>query len=337
MQVVIEKRGASLKVKDGQLIIKHGDQVQALSFNTIESIVLHQATVITGEVIAQAIEHQIDLLYVERGGKPFARLWSPYFGSISTIRRHQLLFSHSQKAVEWMKDILARKMENQQALLYALALPNGTTDQLIQKTVEAIEEDKQRLLKISGTSLMELSPRLRAMEGQASRRYFQTVNIHLPEMYRFSQRSRRPALDMTNAMLNYAYGMLYGRMESALIKAGLDPMIGMMHREEYNRPVLTYDCIELFRTWADWVVFDLCRQQVIFKEFFEIEAGGYWLAHPGKRILIQQLTDFFEEQIEWEGAWRSRFTHLQLFAQRMAAMLKDFKPENTNENQNTKK
>ncbi len=336
MQLVIEKRGTSLKVKDGQLIVKYGDQQQALSFNQIESMVLSKASVLTGEVIAQAIEHQIDLLFVERGGKPFARLWSPYFGSISTIRRHQLLFSQSAEALDWVKEMLSRKMENQQALLYALALPNGTTDKLIAKTVEHMNEDKERLAKIKGASLYELAPRIRAIEGQATRRYFQCVNLHLPEMYRFSQRSRRPALDMTNAMLNYAYGMLYGRMESALIKAGLDPMIGIMHREEYNRPVLTYDCIEMFRTWADWVVFDLCRQQVIFKEFFEIEAGGYWLANPGKRILIQHLTDFFEEQIEWDGAWRSRFTHMQLFAQRLASKMKAFQKEKQTNDQSSK-
>ncbi len=329
MQVVIEKRGASLKVKDGQLIIKHGDQVQALAFNTIESIVLSKATVLTAEVVAQAVEHQIDLLFVARGGKPFARLWSPYFGSIATIRRHQLLFSKSPEAVAWMKNVLTRKMENQQALLYALAMPNHATDKIIESAVLKIEEDKQRLQQIEGPDLADLSPRLRAVEGQATRRYFQAVNIHLPEMYRFGQRSRRPALDMTNAMLNYAYGMLYGRMESALIKAGLDPMIGFMHREEYNRPVLTYDCIELFRTWADWVVFDLCRQQVIFREFFEVEAGGYWLAHPAKRILIQHLTDFFEDQIEWEGLTRSRYTHMNLFAQRLAALLKEYKTDHS--------
>ncbi len=325
MQVVVEKRGTSLKVKDGQLIIKHDDQVQALAFNKIESILVNKSVILTAEVVAQAIEHQIDLLFVERGGKPFARLWSPYFGSISTIRRNQLTFSKSPHAVPWMKNILLRKMENQQALLYALALPNHSTDKIIEDTVQKIEQDKNKLKKMQADNLAALSPRLRAIEGQATRRYFQTVNAHLPEMYRFDQRSRRPALDMTNAMLNYAYGMLYGRMESALIKAGLDPMIGFMHREEYNRPVLTYDCIEIFRIWADWVVFDLCRQQVIFKEFFEIEAGGFWLAHPAKRILIQHLTDFFEEQVEWEGLTRSRFNHMTLFSQRLAAMLKEFK------------
>jgi CRISPR-associated protein Cas1 len=61
--------------------------------------------------------------------------------------------------------------------------------------------------------------------------------------------------------------MLYGHCESALIHAGLDPFIGIMHRDEYNRPVLVYDFIEQFRHWADYVVCHLCLQEVVCEEF----------------------------------------------------------------------
>lgn len=62
---------------------------------------------------------------------------------------------------------------------------------------------------------------------------------------------------MVNALLNYGYGILYGSIQVELIKAGIDPYIGVLHRDNYNKPVLVYDIIELYRTWIDEVVFSL--------------------------------------------------------------------------------
>ena len=129
---------------------------------------------------------------------------------------------------------------------------------------------------------------------------------------------------MFNCLLNYSYGILYGKVEQALIRAGVDPFIGIFHRDEYNRPVLVYDVIERFRHWADFVVSKLCRQEVIFMEFFEVEQGAFWLNEYGKRILIQSFFDYLEEVIHWQGLQRSRATHIELAAQNLASFLKAF-------------
>lgn len=74
------------------------------------------------------------------------------------------------------------------------------------------------------------------MEFKSSKIYFDTLNMFIPERYRFSCRSQHPAMDVVNAFLNYGYGILYGKIEGILIKVGIDPYIGVMHRDEYNRP-----------------------------------------------------------------------------------------------------
>jgi CRISPR-associated protein Cas1 len=172
--------------------------------------------------------------------------------------------------------------------------------------------------------LPSVADTLRGWEGTCSRRYFECINIHLPEQYRFEKRSQHPALDMFNSLLNYAYGMLYGKIESALIRAGIDPYIGLFHRDEYNRPVFVYDVIEVFRYWADITVIDLCMQQIIFPEFFDTGNGSWLLNADGKRILIQSFNDFLEEVVSMSGLERSRHTHLQLYAQELARMFKEF-------------
>ena len=165
---------------------------------------------------------------------------------------------------------------------------------------------------------------LRGWEGQASRIYFSTINSFLPEQFRFNVRTQHPALDITNAFLNYGYGVLYGRIEGALIKAGVDPYIGVLHRDDYNRPVLVYDIIEMYRIWVDYVVYTLLAQNVITEEFYSVrDDGSYWLEALGRRVLIQSLNDYMDEVITVKGVTRSRLTMLSLYVQSLAQKFKE--------------
>lgn len=126
-------------------------------------------------------------------------------------------------------------------------------------------------------------------------------------------------------MLNYGYGLLYGKIESALIKAGIDPYIGVMHRDDYNRPVLVYDVIEIYRVWIDYVVVQLLSQRVITDEHYSVRSdGSYWMEALGRRILIQSVNDYLDEVIDVDGLSRSRLTQISLYAQRLAQKFKHY-------------
>jgi CRISPR-associated protein Cas1 len=130
---------------------------------------------------------------------------------------------------------------------------------------------------------------------------------------------------MFNALLNYAYGMLYNLVERSLIQAGVDPYVGIWHRDEYNRPVLAFDVIERFRAWAEYPVIDLCLQEVIFPEFFSIEGdGAYWLEDTGKRFLVTHVNDYLAELVVMKGKSRSRQEHIRLYGQELAMTFKNF-------------
>jgi CRISPR-associated protein Cas1 len=145
----------------------------------------------------------------------------------------------------------------------------------------------------------------------------------LPERYQFEQRSQHPATDIVNAMLNYGYGMLYGKVEGSLICAGIDPYIGILHRDEYNRPVLVYDVIEKYRVWVDYVVFTLVMQNIIGEEYYSVKTdGSCWLEGLGRRVIIQSMNDYLSEIISIGGVERSRSTHIDLFTQNLAQKFK---------------
>jgi CRISPR-associated protein Cas1 len=323
MQLYLNKPGCSISVRDGQFCVRVKDaEDRFIAVSQVEAIHLNRAVRLSAEVIWLVSQHDIDMLFVERSGRPFARVWSNRFGSIATIRKNQVLFASSANAVEWIKGLLVAKIEQQELILAMLPLAEQSF--LVEKPMEQLRKSQERMRELSFATVGEGAATIRGIEANASRVYFRALSSVLPNMYRFENRSQHPAMDMYNGLLNYAYGMLYGKVESALIRAGVDPTIGVFHADEYKRPVLVYDVIEQFRGWADFVVTNLCMQQVIYPEFFDVENGAYYLSDMGKRILIQAFTDYLDEIIVWEGLERSRHTHINLTGQRLATMLKAY-------------
>ncbi|MEA5461612.1 CRISPR-associated endonuclease Cas1 [Arcicella sp. LKC2W] len=315
----MNQRGSSLSVKNGRYCIRSGENVAFVSVHEVKVIHLHSATKLSFEVVQTALDHHTDVLFVNRKGHPIGRLWGNTFGSISTIRKNQLKFSQSSAGVEWVRTVLKQKAENQSNVLELLSLLSEIPiDILLQK----INRYAEKFVNFKHEDFSETFASFRGFEGSCSKYYFEGIKLILPQKYRFERRSQHPALDMFNCLLNYGYGMLYAHCESALIRAGIDPAIGVMHRDEYNRPVLVYDFIEKFRHWIDYVVCHLCLQEVIFEEFFDVENQQFWLNTYGKRILIQSINEYLEELINLEGLSRSRLNHLELEAQRLASMLK---------------
>lgn len=326
MQLYINKHGCSVQVRDGFFVIKQleGEETRVPA-GSVHTIFINRGSKLSAEVAFLAAELDIDVMFTDRNGQPVARLWGNRFGSIATIRKQQLAFSQHAQSLDWVKQLLAEKVEGQIALMWTLLHNDRSNEALIEKAAHKLDGLRQRILEAKGQTLPEAAGHLRALEGSASKAYWQAVSDSLPHQYTFAARSRRPATDMFNAMLNYGYGILYGKVESALIKAGIDPYIGIFHRDEYNRPVLVYDVVERFRVWVDYVVISLCRQQVIFPEFFDIENGGFWLNEHGKRILIQTQEDYFEEITAYRRLDRSRNTHLELYGHALAGIFKQFK------------
>jgi CRISP-associated protein Cas1 len=325
MEIVVSSFGTSLRIVEGMLSIKWNNEMKQVPLGKIKTITLNRGIGISTDVIYQCLESGIDIILVERGGRPAGRLWNNKFGSISTIRKNQIDYSKNEPIiVNWVVENLKEKFSNQAELLYCFMAAHEPNETMIIQTVQRIHGLRERMDDYKSLATDEAGGKIRAMEGQVSKMYFACVNEHLPNQYKFTKRSKRPALDMINAMFNYCYGSLYAALETGLIKAGLDPFIGFFHRDEYNRPVLTYDVIEPFRPWADWVVFHLCSNEVLDTSFFEMEEGGYWMGGDGKRILIQHFADFFDEIIDYDGNHNSRRMHLEKRCFKIANILHEY-------------
>lgn len=325
MELILNTFGTSLNRDNEGFVITHKDGRQRIPVDGIKSIQISRGAQITSDAVLLAIEHEIEVLFMDKTGMPIGRIWSPKYGSISTIRKGQLNFTFSKDALIWIKEIIRQKIENQQALLLMMKSDDHTIRAKCEKSISKLDDYRNKIATIDGEIVSDVSAQLRGWEGAASKIYFETLNLYIPEQYRFETRTQHPAMDIVNSLLNYGYGILYGKIEGALIKAGIDPYIGVLHRDDYNRPVLVYDVIEVYRVWVDYVVYSLISQQIINEDYYSIrEDGSYWLENLGRRVLIQSLNDYLEEIISIKGNSRSRLTQIQLYSQNLAQKFKLF-------------
>jgi CRISPR-associated protein Cas1 len=325
MELILNTFGTALSRDNEGFVISHDDMKQRIPAEGITSIQISRGAQITSDAVLLAIEREIEVLFTDKSGNPIGRVWSPKYGSISTIRKGQVNFSFSHDAVDWIKDVILRKIENQQALISMMMQTDDVSSREIDKAVNRLEDYRNKIKKLDGEIVSDIASTLRGWEGVSSKIYFEILNNFIPETLRFENRSQHPALDPVNALLNYGYGLLYGKIEGALIKSGIDPYIGIMHRDNYNRPVLVYDVIEIYRIWIDYVVYNLAGQNAVTDEYYSVkDDGSCWLETLGRRVLIQSVNDYLEEVINVKGVSRSRMTQIRFYTQNLAQKFKKY-------------
>ena len=326
MELVLNTYGVSLSRDQNGFVITSGDSKQRVPTEGLSSIQVCKGAIISSDAVLFAVENEIEIIFQTKDGTPMGRVWSPKYGSISTIRKGQLAFLQNSDSVSWIKDIISQKIENQQALLLAMDSNGDVVKENVKtKAINRLEDYRAKLAGLDGDFVSDVAAKLRGWEGQASKIYFECMNLFLPEKFRFDDRSQHPAMDVANALLNYGYGVMYSKIEGALIKCGIDPYIGVLHRDNYNRPVLAYDVIEIYRVWVDYVVFSLLCQNIITDEYYSVkDDGSYWLEPLGRRVLIQSLNDYLEEIVGMGSVKRSRMTQIFLFCQDLAQKLKNY-------------
>ena len=324
MELILNTFGTTLNRDKEGFVISTSEGRQRIPAEGINTIQIGKGAQITSDAVMLAVEREIEVLFMDRSGNVIGRIWSPKYGSVSSIRKGQLNFSLSHEAIVWIKEVIRQKIENQQALLLTMEAKDDYTANRVQTAIRRMEDYRTKIGGIDGEVISDVASTLRGWEGLSSKIYFEALNLFLPEQYRFEKRSQHPATDVVNAFLNYGYGILYGKIEGALIKTGIDPYIGVLHRDDYNRPVLVYDVIELYRVWVDYVVYSLVIQNAVTDEFYSVQPdGSYWLEPLGRRVLIQSLNDYLDDTIDVKGNTRSRQHQIFLYAQSLAQQFKN--------------
>ena len=263
MKLVINSEGIYLTKVGECFCVKKDRQKQEIAAKKVEQIIITTAAAISTDAIELAVENNIDIVFLKKYGAPFGRVWHSKMGSISTIRKKQLDLDSNNMGTTLVKEFLCQKMNNQVDFLNSLAM-NRRDDRKndIKETISKIKELVKKVENIDD-NINNVRNSLQGYEGTASRLYFSKLSELMPEKFKFDGRSKNPAKDEFNCMLNYGNGIMYSNVERACILAGLDPFIGIMHVDNYNRQSFVFDLIEMYRIYIDQIVFKLFSSKKI--------------------------------------------------------------------------
>jgi CRISP-associated protein Cas1 len=320
MQLYINTPGTVIRQKDECFRLKNEEKFCDISPLKIDSIILSNKALISTQAVALALTHNIDVIFLDAYGTPIGRVWFSKMGSTALIRRKQLEAAESPLGIQLVSEMVSQKLKNQVEFLKKLmhARPGKQEDFL--NAVKTIEKAQTDLTQLQG-DLDSLRNLIMGLEGTSGRAYFQCISKTMPEKYRFGGRSRMPAKDPFNAVLNYCYGILYSRVEKACILSGLDPFVGFLHTDNYNKKSMVFDFIEPFRVFAEQSAVYLFTGRKIKDEFFDTGPQSVSLNQVGKPVVVDAFTKHLEETVRYRRKNVKRKYILQHEAHRMANLL----------------
>ena len=132
----------------------------------------------------------------------------------------------------------------------------------------------------------------------------QTHKSPEPESLKVEKRKGWKAYDGINNMFNLAYTLLKYRVYSAVLNAHLEPYLGFVHSEQFGKPSLVCDMMELYRYLIDNLVIEF--SQNLTPKDFTVKTEWYSTNRLGKRQVLnkkktkeltEKLNQLFETKV----------------------------------------
>lgn len=301
MNLVITTFGAYLHREGEMFVVQIKDQQkQEVSSRKIRSILITTGASLSTDALQLAIENNIDVVFIDKFGDPYGRVWHGRPGSTTAIRRAQLRLADTEAGLRLALGWMLRKLDNQMEFLREARQRRTRLSAQLTEKIEGLLKIRSQLEQVSG-DLDTVRGSIMGLEGRAGRVYWEAVNLLLPENFRFEARSRNPAQDEFNCLLNYSYGVLYSTVERACILAGLDPYVGFIHTDHYQKVSLVFDLIECYRIWADETVVGLFAARKVKQDMFDKLHNGLLLNKQGKSVLMSDFETYLDEGIRYRN------------------------------------
>jgi len=280
--LVVSGYQKGLHQQEGRLVIRtlEGKEDQ-IPWNKISAISCMGKVRISPTVIHACCRKNIPIMISDYHGNLRGMLTSPDLTNPRTITDQALFSLDEKRCLDFAKQIIAAKIHHQ--------------NHIIRRQTETLRRELtilERRCQSAGSFNTLLG-----LEGAAAADYFKHFEQWI-QPFRFSSRSRRPAKDPVNVLLNFGYSLLYRQIAQSLVSTGLIPSIGFLHKPRDSFAALAADLMEEFRFLVDGVVIAMIkRKQIKPDDFSYPEKGRYpcLLSHNARDYFLntfeKRLTD----------------------------------------------
>jgi CRISPR-associated protein Cas1 len=251
----------------------------------IDSLIVHGYAQVTTQALNLCAERNIPVHWVTTSGKHVASLTATA-GQVQRRLRQYRALSDDATCLRLAKALARGKIEGQHR--YLLRGSRGD-----EQSRDAMLTDlillRNALAQIDSAANADS---LRGLEGSAAVGYFRglakLIVPSVPEILRYTTRTRRPPLDRFNAILGFGYALLHTSVMQAILATGLEPALGFFHTPRSAAYPLVLDLMELFRVplWDMVLVGSLNRGQWDPEADFTATKAKVWLSDSGRKKAI---------------------------------------------------
>jgi len=320
--LVVSEYGAYVALKGKRLRVTHKDDAQVIEAPLLHlrSVQVHtRSASLSAAAIAACCEAGVPIHFIDSFDGNYATVLSTNLTTVVTTRRRQLEALHSETGVQVALQIAAGKIKSQARNLryFSRRQPDDIALWLKDRAAD-LRAIADGLLQTEAQSLEDVRAAMMGVEGYAARLYWEAWGSLLPEQIAWDGRTGRHATDTANVLLNYGYGILYGEVQNALVIAGLEPYLGLIHTDRPGKPSLTLDLIEEFRApIVDRTVLGLLNRNFDAR----IDENGR-LERDTRKAYAEHILSRLGAQGAYDGKRYTLRSIIQLQARRLAAALR---------------
>lgn len=225
---------ARLSLEDKHLCIAQKDK-ESVKIPLVDILCVmlesHQIT-LTNALLNVFAQYKIVVFTCDESHLP-SGLFMPFLGHFRSfsVLQSQINLSKQRKAILWQQ-IVKAKIHNQALLLKMLHKKESEELESLAKSVNLGDSNNN--------------------EARAAAIYFKA--LFGKNFSRKVQIFEESKMGTINAALNYAYAIMRGVITRSLCVSGLNPALGINHKNQFNAFNLADDLIEPYRIFADSVV-----------------------------------------------------------------------------------
>ena len=302
--LVADGYGIDIRVHRGQLTVADGigatrrlRQLTRSQRTVRRLVILGDTGTVTLDAIRWCADVGITVAQLDRGGRPLL-VASPQGRDDSRIRRAQAFAPTTPAGLDVTRYLLSVKLAGHADVL-----------RYLDQQVAAARMGDHLVPLAAAASLSGMVD----VEAQAANLYFGAwIDVHTRWASRNAQlvpdhwhtfasrrsplrasKSPRDAADPINALCNYAYALAEVECRNACVVLGLDPGLGIVHRDTRNRDSMALDLLEAIRPDVDRTVLDLLATRHLRRnDFRETRTGGCQLLAPLTHQLADHMADW---------------------------------------------
>ena len=236
----IQKFGVFIGISKYKIVIKEKNQIsKTYPISQIKRIVINSpAVTISSKLFYVCAKNEISIDFIDYKNNPYGSFINYNSTTTQIIHKQALILNNKNKHFAIAKQIVKGKIKNQLNYIKYLKKYHKNLSENVAKMEEIYNKFK---FNTNFSALM-------GYEGSMAVIYWDSIGKVL-EIDEF-RRITKGANDLVNSALNYGYAILYGKVQSSLIKAGISLHISFLHSLDKQKPTLVFDMIEEFRSFV---------------------------------------------------------------------------------------